>query len=105
MYCCDLCIPVVLLAVYTTNSIVLCAVSGSCSCSVYTSELCVVVLISYVRFCTIMSCFVFALMVLSAFLPYNVLALLCCTKRLLSHLCCSACLLFRHAIIDSGVYC
>ena len=38
-----------LLAVYTTNSIVLCAVSGCCSCSVYTSELCVVVLISYVQ--------------------------------------------------------
>ena len=70
LYCCDLCIPVVLLAV-CTNSIVLCAMSGSC-CAVYTSELCVVVLISNVRFCTKMSsCFlVFALMVLSAFLLF-----------------------------------
>ena len=50
VYCCDLCILVVLLAV-CTNSIVLCAVSGYCF-AVYTSELCVVVLISYVRFCT-----------------------------------------------------
>ena len=70
VYCCDLCIPVVLLAV-CTNSIVLYAMSGSC-CAVYTSELCVVVLISNVRFCTKMSsCFlVFALMVLSAFLLF-----------------------------------
>jgi len=47
LYCCDLCIPVVLLAV-CTHSIVLCAVSGSC-CAVYTSELCVVVLMHKLR--------------------------------------------------------
>jgi hypothetical protein len=76
LYCCDLCIPVVLLAV-CTNSIVLCAVSGSC-CAVYTSELCVVVLMHklrallYVLKCRPVCFLVFALMVLSAFLLFFV---------------------------------
>ena len=85
--------------------------SGSC-CAVYTSELCVVVLISNVRFvCTKMSsCFlVFALMVLSAFLlfvqlswsmflHYSAVVLIggWCLICMCYVLQCYACLLFYH---------
>ena len=84
--------------------------SGSC-CAVYTSELCVVVLISNVRFCTKMSsCFLvlFALMVLSAFLlfvqlswsmflHYSAVVLVGgWDVSFVCAMCCSACLLFYH---------
>ena len=91
----------VLLAVCTNDSIVLCAMSGSC-CAVYTSELCVVVLMHklrallYVLKCRPVCFLVFVLMVLSAFLLFFVQLSwimflhysLCCStnRRLMSHL-------------------